>query len=127
VNPDSVIAKFPVAPDKSNMPTADAIEASIARVLDAEAAAVDAVARARDVALAIAEQAREEVRRLGFRTDRRLHAVRAAFEARAAGEVATLAAETSALDAIHELTLEEIGRVDSAVNATAAAMTGGPH
>jgi hypothetical protein len=107
------------------MPPADAVEASIARVLDAEAAAVDAVARARDEALAIAERAREQVRRLGLRTDRRLHAVRAAFEVRAAAEVATLAAETAALDAIHELTPEEISQVERAANATAAAMTGG--
>ena len=107
------------------MPPDDAIEASITRVLDAEAAALDAVAHARVEALAIAEQAREQVRRLGVNTDRRMHAVRAAFEARVAAEVASLAAQTSALEAIHDLTPEEIGSVERAVGATALALTGG--
>ncbi len=126
MNPDFVIAKLPVTPEQSNLPPEDAVEASIARVLDAEAAAVDAIARARCDALAIAEAAREQVRRLALCADRRLHAVRAALEAKAAAAVAALAAEATALDAIHELTPDEVDRVDAAVNATAAALTGGP-
>ena len=46
------MAKLPVASDQSNMPVDDVVETSIARVLDAEAAALDTIARARDDAAA---------------------------------------------------------------------------
>lgn len=107
------------------MPADDVVETSIARVLDAEAAALDAVARARDDAAAIAEQAREEARRIGLRADRRTHAVRAAFAAGVAAEIALLEAEAAALAASHDLTPAEVERVDRAVRATAQALTGG--
>jgi hypothetical protein len=93
--------------DKSDMPTGDAVEASIARVLAAEAAALDTVAQARDEAAAMAERAREEARRI-------------------AAQVASLEAQTAAMDAAHELTPEEIADVERAVRATASALTGGP-
>ena len=120
------MAKLPVASDQSNMPVDDVVETSIARVLDAEAAALDAIARARDDAAAIAERAREEVRRIGLRTDRRVGALRAAFKTSVAAEIALLESAATALAGIHELTPAEVERVDRAVRATAEALTGGP-
>ncbi len=112
VNPHSVMAKLPVASVRSNVPADDVVETSIARVLDAEAAA-------------IAERAREEVRRIGVRTDRRVGAVRAAFEAGAAAAIASFEAEAAALAASHDLSPAEVDRVDRAVRATAQVLTGG--
>ena len=68
----------------------------------------EAVAHARGDAAAIAEQAREAARRLGLQTDRRIPAVRAAFDAKRTGEVAAMEAQADALGAAHELTPREV-------------------
>ncbi len=92
-------------------------------VLEAEAAAQDAVARARGEAAEIAEQAREKARGLRLATDRRLRMVRAAFETRCTTEVATLEAEAAALGMAHDLTPAEIARTERAVAALARDLT----
>jgi hypothetical protein len=113
-----------VAAHNPKLQSNDAVEAAIAQVLAAENAARAAVARARVEAAEIAEQARETARHLGLHTDRRLRAVRAAFDARGAAEVAVLEAQAAALGAAHDLTPAEVLRVERAVAALARAMTG---
>ncbi len=92
----------------------DAVEAAIARVLDAEHAARAAVATAEETAAAMVEDARAAVRALASRTESRIRAVRAAFEARTAAEVAALDAEAAAADLHHELTRAEAASLDAA-------------
>jgi hypothetical protein len=114
-----------VPPDSPKPGSNDAVEAAITHVLRAEVEARDAVAHAHGEAEAIAEQARETVRRLGLRADGRIHAVRAAFDAKATAEVAPLEAQAAALNAMHDLTPAEISTVERAVAALAGALTGG--
>ena len=114
-----------MAPDKSKRPPDDVVEAAIMRVLRAEASARDAVARTKDEAAEIAERAREKARDLRLATDRRIGALRAAFDIRCAAEVAALETEAAALGASHDLTPSEVSRIDHAVIALAAALTGG--
>ncbi|MEO8752902.1 MAG: hypothetical protein ABI624_09505 [Casimicrobiaceae bacterium] len=102
----------------------DAVEAAIACVLEAEAVARAAVARAHAGAAEIAELARETARRLGLHTDDRIGAVRAAFTAKIAAEVAALEAQAAALGAAPELTAGELARVAHAVAALGGEMTG---
>lgn len=116
---------LPVVPDNPKLQSTDAVEAAITRVLTAEVAARDTVARARSEAVAIAEQARETARRLGLHTDRRIRAVRAAFDAKGTAEVAAMEAQAVALGVPHELAPVEVARVAQAVAAFAAALTGG--
>jgi hypothetical protein len=113
-----------VAQDRPKLGPNDAVEAAIARVLDAEAAARDAVAGARREAAEIAEQAREQARRLGLHTDLRIRAVRAAFSAKTTAEVAALEAHAAALGAAPELTPAEVVRVARAVAALGGELTG---
>jgi hypothetical protein len=101
----------------------DAVEAAIARVLDAEHAARDAVRRAGDEAVAMLETARAAARAVALRTERRLRAVRGAFEARTAADVAALDAAAAEAGAPHEFTPEESGELDAAVAALAALLT----
>ena len=95
------------------------------RVLEAEAAARDAIAQARVKAAEIAEQARETTRALRLVTDRRMGRVRAAFDARCTTEVAALEAEAAALAAAHDLSPAEVARIERAVAALARALTEG--
>ena len=90
--------------DSPKLQLNDAVEAAISRVLTAEVAARDAVARARSEAVEIAEEARETARRLGLHTDRRIRAVRAAFDAKGTTDVAAMEAQAVALGVPHELT-----------------------
>ena len=114
-----------MATDSTKLQPNDAVEAAISRVLTAEVAARDAVARARSEAVEIAEQARETARRLGLHTDRRIRAVRAAFDAKGTTDVAAMEAQAVALGVPHELTPVEVARVEQAVAALASALTGG--
>ena len=121
---DKITRTLAVTPYNPKLQSNDAVEAAISRVLAAENAARDAVVRARREAADLAEQAREMTRRLGLHTDRRLRAVRAAFDARGMAEVAALEDQAAALDAAHEVTPAEVARVERAVAALARAMTG---
>jgi len=115
-----------VAPDNLKPLRDDAIEAAITRVLEAETAARADVVRARSEATEIAEHARQWARRLAVHTDLRIRMVRAAFARRVTAEVAALEAEADALSVAHDLTPEEVLRVETAVAALAQGMTGGP-
>ena len=106
-------------PDR--LPPDDTVEAAIARVLDAEHAARDAVRAADEAEATITEAARATARALAERTERRIGTVRAAFEARAAAEVAALDAADAG--APHALTPGDLARLDSAVTALAALLT----
>lgn len=101
----------------------DAVEAAIARVLDAEHAARDAVRDAEQAAAAMTEAARAAARALAERTERRIGGVRSRFEEKTTAEVAALdAAATEAL-VRHDLTADELARLDAAVAALAAHLT----
>jgi hypothetical protein len=112
-----------MAPDNSRTPSGDAVEAAIMRVLAAEATARDAIARSRDEAAAIAEQAREKARALRLVTDRRIGRLRAAFDARCTAEVAALEDEAAALAAPHDPSPAEVAGIERAVAALARALT----
>ena len=114
-----------MAPDDHKPLPDDAVETAITQVLQAEAAARDAVAGARSAAGVIAEEARERVRRIGVAADRRIAAARAAFAARTAAEVAALDAQASALDVATVSTADDVAKVEKAILALAASMTGG--
>jgi hypothetical protein len=101
-----------------------AVDAAIARVLDAEHKARDAVRDGEAEAAAMIELARASARALGERTERRIRGVRAAFEARTSATVAALVAEADAAGAAHELTAADLVRLDAAVAALAALLTG---
>ena len=94
-------------------------------VLQAEAVARDGVAEARSAAEAIGEAARERARHIGLAADRRIAAARAAFSAKTVAEVGALDAQAAALDAACAPEPDEIARVERAVMALAASMTGG--
>lgn len=102
-----------------------AVEAAIAQVLDAEHAARDAVREAEEAAAAMTEAARAAARELAARTERRIGGVRARFEQKTSAEVATLDAEAAAASAPHDLSTEELARLDVAVAELARQLTGG--
>jgi hypothetical protein len=112
-----------VASDNLNPLRNDAVEAAIGRVLESEVAARATVAGARAEATAIAERARESVRRLAIHTDRRIHRIRAAFATTTAAEVEGLEAQAAALGVATGLSPEEVACVDAAVTALARALT----
>ena len=114
-----------MAPDNPTQLPDDAVDTAIMHVLQAEAAARDAVAGARSAAGAIAEEARERARRITLAADRRIAAVRAAFGARTTAEVASLDARAAALDAADISTPGDVANVERAVLALAASTTGG--
>ncbi|HSQ82163.1 MAG TPA: hypothetical protein VLU54_13700 [Casimicrobiaceae bacterium] len=114
-----------MAPDNPTQLPDDAVETAIMHVLQAEAAARDAVAGARSAAGAIAEEARERARRVAVAADRRIAVMRAAFGARTAAEVASLDARAAALDAAGISTPDDVAKVETAVLALAASITGG--
>lgn len=102
-----------------------AIERAIARVLDAEVAARAAVEAARDAATASTEAARAAAREVAARADRRLRALRDAFERRTSAAVAVLDAAAMEAGAPHELEPADVRRVEATVAALAARLTGG--
>ena len=99
-------------------------EASIARVLAAERSARDAVAQANQDAKTLEERARAEARSLAERTERRINAIRLAFDARARAEVAAIEAQASTGDANGSLSQEDMLRLDRAMAAMAAELSG---
>jgi cell division septum initiation protein DivIVA len=114
-----------MAPDISKPASDDAVEMAIMRVLDAEAAAREAIARARVLSAEIAEKARQTARSLRLVADRRLERVRAAFDARCTTEVAALEAQAAALAATHDPTSAEVAEIELAVAALARTLTEG--
>jgi len=109
--------------NSDRLPPYDAVEAAIARVLDAEHATRGAVRDAEEAAAAITETARATARALAERTERRIGTVRATFEVHSAAEVAAFDAAAADAGAPHDLTPDELARLDSAVAALAAFLT----
>ena len=101
------------------------VDVAIARVLEAERAAEQDVAGARQQALDIAEVARAAVRALEARTERRIRCLRAAFERITERDLAALAKASAEAGAMSALSATDESRVDAAVNALAASLTGG--
>ena len=108
---------------RNRVPPEDAVEAAIARVLDAEHAAGDAVRDAEQAAVAMTEAARAAARALAERTERRIGGVRARFEQKTVAEVAALDAAAAEAGTRHDLTPEELARLDSAIAVLAARLT----
>ena len=102
-----------------------AVEAAIARVLDAEHSARDAVRDAGGTAAQMIEAARAAARTLAERTERRIGAVRARYEQKTTAEVAALDAEAAEVAAPHELTPADLARLDAAVAELAVRLTAG--
>ena len=107
------------------IPPTDAVEAAIAQVLAAERSAQDAVARAKDEAVAIAEAARAEGRALNERSERRIRALHAAFDRKVSAALAALEAEAARLATHQDLSDDEQARIERAVAKLAADLTGG--
>jgi len=101
----------------------DAVEAAIARVLDCEHAARDAIASAEASAAAMQDAARGAARVLSQRTERRIGAIRALFERHATDAVAALDAIGHDAEIRHDLTPEDEACLDAAVSALAVRLT----
>jgi hypothetical protein len=99
-------------------------EAAIARVLDAEREAREAVARALIEVHRIAETARADARSLAERTERRIRLVVGAFERELASRVAEIDAAAERLDKPQPLTPDELAALRRAVGALARELTG---
>jgi hypothetical protein len=104
-------------------PPHDAVEAAIARVLAAEAAARDAVAQARDAAAAHAEATRAAVRSVTQRTQDRIAAVRARFDRDVAAQVALLEAEAERIAHAPPMAETELAALEEALAALADELT----
>jgi hypothetical protein len=113
-------------PNAEYAPAEAAVEAAIARVLNAERDAREAVAQATRDAAAMNENARGVARALAERTERRIRAVRAAFEATVAVEVAAIDAEATAQDASGPLSTNDLERLERTIAALAAELTATP-
>lgn len=112
----------------SARPTAQsdaAVEAAIAKVLAAERAAGDTVARANTDAAAIADRARERARAIAQRTERRMERVRAAFDAATRAALADIATAVEITDHRELATSTDRSRLVAAVAALASTLTGG--
>ena len=101
-----------------------AADAAIARVLHAEADAVQAIEQARQQTLHIADAARVGARAVAERTERRIRAVVAAFERQLAERLAEIDAEAVAIARPHEPTADELAALGRAVGALAQELAG---
>ncbi len=101
----------------------DAVEAAIARVLDAEHRAHDAITGTQEAAAAMIDATRAAARALVERTERRIGAIRNAFERHATAAVAALDATGHDAELRHDLTSQDEARLAAAVDALAAQLT----
>jgi RPA family protein len=99
------------------------VEAAMARVLDAERQAREAVEAAQAEAAHIAEAARAAQRQLAERTRARMARVREAFARAVQAELDRIDAEARALPAHDEPDARDLARLDRAVAALAAKLT----
>lgn len=102
-----------------------ATDAAIALVMDAERAAHQSIIEAEAEATAMAERMRVSIRALDERTERRVRAVRAAFEQRTVAAVATLDREDPIVSGGQPLTKTDLALVQSAVDVLARSLTEG--
>jgi vacuolar-type H+-ATPase subunit H len=113
-----------VMPTDASLPSNRAVDAAIARVLEAEQAARDAVLAAEREAEQLTEEARGRARAIGERCERRIRSVLAVHDAHAAAHIAALDAEAATLGRPHALDADEVAEVRRAVLALAAELTG---
>lgn len=99
------------------------VEAAMARVLEAEQAARDAVEAAQAEAAHMAEAARSAQRALAERTRRRMARVRDAFARAVQGELERIDARARALPAHDDPDADDLERLDRAVAVLAAQLT----
>jgi hypothetical protein len=102
------------------------VEAAVARVLQAEQQARSAIEAARAEAAHIAEQARASARAWAERARARMARGQSAVERQLQAELAAIEAEACALPEHDEPEAAEIERLEVALQALAAALTGGP-
>jgi hypothetical protein len=102
-----------------------AVEAAVARVLQAEHDARAAIDDARAQAARIAEQARAQARQCAERARQRVARGQAALERRLQADLAAIEAAGRALPEHDEPDAGARARLDAAVHALAAALTGG--
>lgn len=101
------------------------VEAAIARVIDAERESRQAVADATTEAAAITEHARIAIHALEERTERRIGAIRVAFERHTAATIVALDQEGMDVSTERSLTDTDRGHVQAAVNVLARELTEG--
>lgn len=116
---------MPTSPVSDALDDPGDVERAIARVLAAERAAQLAVDQASVRAAASTESARATTRDVAARIERRLKAVRAAFERRTSREVASLDAAAGEQGMPRALSVADLARVDAAVAALARRLTSG--
>jgi len=108
------------------LPTDNAVEAAIARVLAAEEAARAAIARSHDDAAARAEAARAATRALDQRLESRIATLRARFDRQTSEQVAVFEAEAEALVAMREVAPAEMAALERALVALVGELIGKP-
>lgn len=119
------ISKPQIVSPNEHARTDRAVEAAIAQVLAAERAASEAIAVAHAEAAQLGERSRAELRDLAERTQARIGRLRDALARRADAEVAALRAQADALASPQPPSDDELVRIDRAVSALAARLTGG--
>ncbi len=113
-------------PQSESPAPAQAVEAAITRVLDAERDAHRAIEDARVTATRILDAARLAARAVAERGDRRIRDLGAALARKVQSEIAALDAEIAALDAEPLAGAAALERERSAVRSLAAEIAGGP-
>jgi len=111
---------------RPSAPPDTAVEAAIARVLDAERAAGEAVARAQAEAAVMTDAARARARATAQRTEQRLRRVQAAYEGATQAALDQFAVAKTAVGGRDTPTAVDRDRLAGAVVALAARLTGGP-
>jgi hypothetical protein len=112
-------------PSGASLPPDGAVEAAIARVLEAERAAREAVTAAEREAARLDEEARGRARAIGERCERRIRSVLAVHDAHVTERVAALEAAGATLGRPHTPDAAEMARVARAVAALADELIGG--
>jgi len=106
-------------PNGASLPPDSAVDAAIARVLDAERAARDTVMEAEAEAVRLNEDARARARTIAERCERRIRSVLAVHDAHVAERIAMLDTEAASLGRPHVLDADETARLARAVEALA--------
>ena len=105
-------------------PATSAVEAAIARILEAESAAREAIAQAERDASASVEAARVAAQEIASRAETRIRRAGDAYERETAARLAGIADSVRAADDPRACTFDE-AHLSSAVAALAARLTGG--
>jgi hypothetical protein len=100
------------------------VEAAIARLLERERQAKEAVARCEQEAAAIVQRAREQARRIAERADARINAVHMTCTLDTARKLGALRAAAAACTAPVAPTAAQLDRLERAVRTLAARLSG---